>query len=199
MIQKPDLLTVFSREGIETDRHGKFRCPFHDDKTPSGKVYTSSGRWRCFACDIGGDSIDFVMRRHSLSYPEALRHLGINGPRTPESIRAEREARAARERRERYRESLRCLTNSLSDILRGLYQLAENWKDYDITPASRDEWAERVQEIPHLEYKLDVIINGDEQDKLEIYKERMNGKGKRLQFGRGTKILGHHPERALPL
>lgn len=174
MIQKPDILSVFSREGIETDYHGRFLCPFHEDKSPSGKVYTSSGRWRCFACDIGGDAVDLVRRLHGLTYGEALRHLGIDGPRTPDSIRQEREAKAARERRRRYRAELRGLSNKLSDRLREMYRLRDAWKDYDTDEETRASWAEAVQDIPHVEYKLDVLINGNEQDKLEIYKERMN-------------------------
>jgi len=38
-----------------------FRCPFHDDRTPSLFVYPD-GRWWCFSCDCGGDAIDFAMR-----------------------------------------------------------------------------------------------------------------------------------------
>jgi len=178
MIEKPDLLTVMEREGIDVDRHGKFRCPFHDDRSPSGKVWPSSGRWRCFACDIGGDSIDFVMRRHGMLYAEALRYLGIDGPRTPEAIRQEREARAARERQEKYRASLRRLANGLSDELRALYHLADTWRDYDRNEATRSAWAVAIQDIPHIEWKLDLLIHGDEQDRFDVYREGAHGKGK---------------------
>ena len=178
MIEKLDILTVLSREGIDVDLHGRFICPFHDDRSPSGKVWPSSGRWRCFACDTGGDSIDFVMRRHGMLYAEALRHLGIDGPRTPDSIRQEREAKAARERRRRYRETLRGLSNKLSDRLREMYRIRDAWKDYDTDEETRASWAEAIQDIPHIEWKLDRLIHGDEQDRFDIYREGAHGKGK---------------------
>jgi len=174
MIEKPDLLTVMEREGINVDLHGRFLCPLHGDTNPSGKIYHEKARWKCYGCNAGGDVVDLVRLLHGLTYREALRHLGIDGPRTTDSLRQEREAKAARERRRRYREALRGLSNKLSDRLREMYRLRDAWKDYDTDEETRASWAEAVQDIPHVEYKLDVLINGNEQDKLEIYKERMN-------------------------
>lgn len=50
-------------------------CPFHDDHSPSLYVSPSHQSWRCFACDEGGDAVSFVMKRHCLTYPEALQLL----------------------------------------------------------------------------------------------------------------------------
>src|SRR5437773_11379834 len=38
-------------------------CPFHDEKTPSFRVYVERNRWHCFgACGAGGSSVDLLMR-----------------------------------------------------------------------------------------------------------------------------------------
>jgi hypothetical protein len=39
-------------------------------------VNLDDGRWKCFACDIGGDIVNFVMRRYALSFKDAARREG---------------------------------------------------------------------------------------------------------------------------
>jgi DNA primase len=49
-------------------------CPFHPDKSPSFTVFRKDGSWRfhCFGCDAGGDVFEWIMRRHSVAFPQAL-------------------------------------------------------------------------------------------------------------------------------
>ncbi len=50
-------------------------CPFHDEKTPSFYVSPSKGICKCFGCGKGGNSVNFIMLKETLSYPDALRFL----------------------------------------------------------------------------------------------------------------------------
>lgn len=50
-------------------------CPFHSEKTPSFTVSRQKQFFHCFGCGEGGDVISFLMKRESLSYPEAIRRL----------------------------------------------------------------------------------------------------------------------------
>ena len=50
-------------------------CPFHDEKTPSFYVSPAKGIYKCFGCAKGGNSVNFIMEKEQLSYPDALRHL----------------------------------------------------------------------------------------------------------------------------
>lgn len=47
-------------------------CPFHDDKNPSLQVNEKRGSFKCFACDTGGDGVDFVQKYKNLPFREAL-------------------------------------------------------------------------------------------------------------------------------
>ena len=52
----------------------KGRCPFHDEKTPSFVVSPTKGIYKCFGCQKGGNSINFIQEVQGVSYPEALRY-----------------------------------------------------------------------------------------------------------------------------
>lgn len=52
-------------------------CPFHSDKQ-SGSFYVNlnTGAYKCFSCGIGGgDVIDFLCKRHQISFKEAISEL----------------------------------------------------------------------------------------------------------------------------
>lgn len=57
-------------------------CPFHSEKSPSFKVDSEKGFFKCFGCDAKGDGITFIMRRLGFSYQDAVIYLaekyGIN-------------------------------------------------------------------------------------------------------------------------
>lgn len=50
-------------------------CPFHDEKTPSFKVYDD--HYHCFGCSAHGDAVDFVMAmKPGITHAEAVDMLG---------------------------------------------------------------------------------------------------------------------------
>jgi DNA primase catalytic core len=61
--------------GIELKRTGANlvgRCPFHEDRTPSLIVTPSTNLWRCMGkCNVGGSTIDWVMRTQGVSFRHA--------------------------------------------------------------------------------------------------------------------------------
>ena len=50
-------------------------CPFHNEKTPSFTVFSSTKNFYCFGCGAGGDVITFIMKAENLDYPSALEFL----------------------------------------------------------------------------------------------------------------------------
>jgi DNA primase catalytic core len=62
--------------GIKLTRHGADllgKCPFHDDKTPSLVITPKKNLWHCLgACNMGGTSIDWVMKAEGISFRHAV-------------------------------------------------------------------------------------------------------------------------------
>ena len=46
------------------------QCPFHDDRTASMNI--KNNYYHCHACNLTGDTIDFLMRRDGLTFKEAV-------------------------------------------------------------------------------------------------------------------------------
>lgn len=51
------------------------KCPFHEDGSPSFKVYAKSNRFVCFGCGARGSPIDFVIKYKNCSFKEAVLYL----------------------------------------------------------------------------------------------------------------------------
>lgn len=56
-------------------RNFKGVCPFHKEKTPSFMVNPERQAYHCFGCGEGGDILEYVMKRESVDFPEALQML----------------------------------------------------------------------------------------------------------------------------
>jgi hypothetical protein len=56
------------------DFHNNYcRCPFHNDTNPS--MVLRHNRVRCFSCNKSWDTIQFVMDKDGLSFPQAVKYL----------------------------------------------------------------------------------------------------------------------------
>ena len=92
---------------------GFIKCPFHDDKTASIKVYPGNRGWHCFGCHSGGDVIDFVSRLFNVPFQGALDRLntdfrlglGKTSPAPKELAERRKEAERRAARLEAYRQN----------------------------------------------------------------------------------------------
>lgn len=155
--------------GFEPNRAGSILCPFHQEKTPSLKVYSEIGRgWHCFGCGKGGSVIDFVMLLFDIPFRAACVRLNadfnlglpIGDHLTASQRAAERKevakrvkqveaAKAAREYRE-HRYWLLMDDWIASDINRRKYALKS--PDEEFHPL----FVEAIKNIDHQSYLIDL-------------------------------------------
>ena len=59
-------LEMGQRMGLQPDRNGYCKCPFHHEKTGSLRLYEGRRGFHCFGCGAGGSVLDLVMRYYDL-------------------------------------------------------------------------------------------------------------------------------------
>lgn len=158
---------VCAMYGIEVNRGGFARCPFHSDRKPSMKVYDGNRGFCCFVCDTKGSVLDFVMRFFNLSFKEACAKLNTDfrlglpiGEKLSkeEQQAADREARKRRAEIDRVKREGERITKryhvaldryiALDRVLTANKPQSEN----DIT----EEYAQALRQIPIAKYNLEV-------------------------------------------
>lgn len=166
--------------GFQVNRNGMMRCPFHNDRHPSMKVDTG---FCCFACGAKGDVITFVADYFNLKPLEAAKKLAedfqipIEEKFFPQKCRGKRKRHPKRPlyQTERQMEQWEqeCI-RTLSDYL----HLLEEWKIRHAPRSMEEEWTEEFteacQRIPRINYYLDILLEGELQDRIEFLLE--NGK-----------------------
>lgn len=66
------MIEMLQYYGIETNRSGFCKCPFHSERSASFKAYPGTRGFYCFGCGAHGSVIDFVMMYFELSFKDAL-------------------------------------------------------------------------------------------------------------------------------
>lgn len=156
---------VLERYGYTADRKGFICCPFHNEKTPSMRIYEKD--YHCFGCSEHGDTITFVQKLFNLSFQEALKKIDIDfdlnlyGDKTFEELRKShyqlKQLQAKREREKAEKEQLNV----------EYWAVFDEWKRLDdnkrkFAPKTmEEEWhplfVEALQKSAYQEYLLDIV------------------------------------------
>lgn len=85
-----DALEMALVEAGSVRRGTAWRCPFHDDRHPSGGIYESEGVWRfkCHtpSCDFCGDLFDVLAKHRGKDPAEILREMTAGSAAPPEPV-----------------------------------------------------------------------------------------------------------------
>lgn len=153
--------------GLQVNRAGFARCPFHHERTASFKVYKGQGGYHCFGCGASGDVIDFVQKYYNLTFREALSklnddfHIGlpIGEERTPrQKIADAQKAFEAKRVKEAQQQAVEGAKSAHSDaFMRWLIVSAIVEK---MRPKMEDFpgdgfWAAAVMMLPQTEWELE--------------------------------------------
>ena len=143
------------RFGLEVNYAGMVRCPFHDDHTPSMKLYDD--HFYCFGCGRHGDVVDLTAELFCIPPYDAACKLaddfGVGDSAAVVRQPAREELKIFRE------DQLRC-QRVLSEYLR----LLTGWKEWyaptDPDAEPDDRYVEACQMIETIDYLTDLLIVG---------------------------------------
>ena len=165
-----DLVSVIESSGVELARRGTRYvglCPFHAEKTPSFFAFQDN-HYKCFGCGASGDCIDFIQRLHGLSFPDALKHLGIErGSITP---KVRRDIKRRKRQAELVKE-FRDWEQRYGVYVSNLWYETKMLMIQGIPPEDLDLYASLFHMLPVWEYHRDILINGTDEEKFLLYKD----------------------------
>ena len=154
---------VLAKYGLAPNRAGFIRCPFHNERTASMKIYPKD--FHCFGCGAHGDVFDFVERYENLSFRDAFLALGgtyedRRGEKAADRMHRIRDQKAeakrrVRERQQAIKEARRKATQAdqrVGDLFQVLQQ-AEPFSDEYCQAAREYEYAEYLADIAHEELR----------------------------------------------
>ncbi len=174
-----DTIEVFEYYGLQPNRKGFICCPFHNEKTPSFKVYKGNGGYHCFGCGEHGSVIDFVMRYFDLSFKEAIKKLNDDfnlGLPTGEKLGRRKQldmakrSFKARQEREKKKAEYNQLKNNREIALDEWVKLDKQKTKYKPKTQIEDLhplFIEAIINLPHAEYRLECA-----ETELYLYETR---------------------------
>lgn len=143
------------RFGLEVNYAGMVRCPFHEDHTPSMKLYDD--HFYCFGCGRHGDVVDLTAELFCIPpYDAACKLADDFGMDASAAVVRQ----PAREELKIFREDqLRC-QRVLSEYLRLLTGWKEWYEPTDPDAEPDDRYVEACQMIETIDYLTDLLIVG---------------------------------------
>src|SRR4030042_2391334 len=66
------IMNVLGHYSLKPDKHDFILCPFHEDKSPSLKIYTRTNTFYCFSCGASGDTIEFIQLKEKCNKHTAI-------------------------------------------------------------------------------------------------------------------------------
>ena len=165
--QRVSMIEMLRHYGIETNRSGFCRCPFHQERSASFKAYPGTRGFYCFGCHESGSVIDFVMKFFGLSFGDAIKKINEDfslGLPIREKIDRRKQLEMNRQAFIRKREMN--AKKAERERLENAYWAAfDEWKRLDdnkqnYAPKTPEEplhplFVEALQKIEYAEYKLE--------------------------------------------
>ncbi len=165
--------------GLHINRVGFTNCPFHQERTPSMKLYDD--HFYCFGCQSSGDAITLVEKLFGLQPLDAAKKLQHDFGLAEVSYDYKKGASVYRERQKSIRKELEFKKWKAATylLLTDYYHLLRKWKE-EYAPKDFEEplhplFVESLQELVKMEYYCDLFLYGTDEDIKEFkeYEERL--------------------------
>ena len=160
---------VTERYGPPIHRGDMICCPFHDDKTPSMKLYDD--HFYCFGCQKSGDVIDLAAQFLRLTNHEAAKRLAADfGICNDSAASAIRHSVAYEQTRQFHEDEQECYL-ALLDYLKLLELWEQKYSPTSQIATPDPRFIEACQMKSYVEYLCDIFITGSTKERFTAIRE----------------------------
>lgn len=160
-----DLRTVAEYYGIDS-RHAMANCIFHDDTTPSMKLYND--HFYCFGCGEHGDVIDFTAKIFGISQYKSAEKLASDFGIASEIKPSVKSKLTIISERQREQEAFRVLSDYCKLLRSARTELAPKTANEPFHPL----FVESLKNLDEYEFYCDIFISGSKAERTKFMKER---------------------------
>jgi DNA primase len=149
------MIDVLNRYGIQPNKAGFIRCPFHAEHTASCKIYPDS--FYCFGCHASGDIFTFIQKMENCGFKRAYEILG--GTYDGKGVSDVALLHIAK-RRSQVRETDRKKKLLLREYIKACEKLQTARKAICYAPKESEIFVDSIKHISQYEYRVSCL---DEQ------------------------------------
>lgn len=167
-----DMRSIAAEYGFNSNRHDYICCPFHNEKTPSMRLYDQS--FYCFGCHIGGDVITFVSKLFELSAIEAAKKINTDFALSlnigKDTDIKPKEKTVSKSQIYSYFEDWQ---KWAFRVLNNYYKLLLLWYE-EFIPKTADDipyilWVKACNELPIIGYYCNLFIGGSDETRKRFF------------------------------
>lgn len=144
-------------------------CPFHNDKTPSMKIYPD--HFYCFGCGESGDGTGFVAKLFGISQLEAAKKIsydfGLNLFNGEIAVPVKKAPNPNAE----YFRWLKNAQSDVSEYLNKLYQWRKKYAPRNVGEQINPLFVESMQKMSYIEYLNEILRYGTDSEKREMFRD----------------------------
>lgn len=165
----PDVAKFY---GLQISRSGMACCPFHEERTPSLKVYED--HFYCFGCGATGDCTGFVATLFGITQFEAAKKIsydfGLNLFNREIAVPVNKALQAEND----YRMWLKKTGDTLSEYLTRLAKWNKIYVPRTFGEQPHPLFVESITKRDYIEYLSEVLTYGSDKEKRQLYSSCRN-------------------------
>lgn len=146
---------VMEKYGIDINSAGFAICPFHNEKTPSLKIYERY--YKCFGCNASGDIISFIMKICNVLFKDAVKRIQSDFGLIAETYSENKEWEEKKRERKRIKTEKEVLYQKFIRIREEIEKFEPVIIDGEVIIT--DRWVAATNKIDRIEHELGIIQN----------------------------------------